>query len=90
MNLAELKLKIVQKIIETDDLNLLLKIESFLNDSTSNEIKESASIYKKTEDVYAFNDWQEEKVKKALQQFDNGEFISDEEAQTEIQSWIED
>lgn len=91
MILVALKLKLIQKIIETDDFNLLSKIESILNESiATNEVKEPVSRYKKTEDIYTFNDWQLKKIEKALNQYENGECISDEEAQKEIQQWLED
>lgn len=91
MNLAELKIKLIQKIIAIDDLDVLLKIETILNQSIiSSEVNEPTSAYQKKEEVHEFNDWQTQKIERALQQFENGDCISDGEAQSEIQAWLED
>ena len=92
MNIAELKLELIRKIIATNDLTILMKIEAILNDSTQTipEINEPPTAYDKTEKVYVFNEWQQARIDKALQQYENGECISDEEAQKEIQAWLED
>jgi hypothetical protein len=92
MNIAELKLELIRKIIATNDLTILMKIEAVLNDSmqTISEINEPPTSYDKTEKIYIFNEWQQARIDKALQQYENGECISDEEAQKEIQAWLED
>ena len=94
MNLAELKIELIQKIIATDEVNLLIKINDFLDNSADfiTEANEPTSIYEKigTEEIYVFNEWQQKRIDIALQQVQNGEYISDEEAQKEIQAWLED
>ena len=92
MNIAELKMEIIRKIINTNDLETLIKIEEILKKETSNTnvVKEQSSIYQKTEEVRIFNEWQQSRIDKATKQYENGECISDEEAQKEIQAWLED
>lgn len=99
MTLAELKIAIIQKIILIDDLNLLMKIsdllESYISDKSDSQllsVNESVSSYEKinSEKIYVFNEWQQKRIDIALQQVENGEYISDEEAQIEIQKWFEE
>jgi len=92
MNIAELKLELIRKIIATNDLTILMKIEAELNNiqQTIHETNEPPTTYVKTEKIYVFNEWQQARIDKALQQYENGECISDEEAQKEIQAWLED
>jgi hypothetical protein len=90
MTLTALKLELIQKIIACDDLDLLTNIKAILTNANPLEVNEPGSIYEKTEKVLVFNEWQEEKINRALQQYENGECISDEEAQKEIQALLED
>jgi predicted transcriptional regulator len=92
MNIAELKLELIRKIIATNDLTILMKIEAELNNiqQTIHEINEPPTTYIKSEKVLVLNEWQQARIDKALQQYENGECISDEEAQKEIQAWLED
>ena len=88
MNIAELKLEIIAKIIATSDVTLLNKIQEVINDYESNSIvNEPTSIYEKTR---VFSATEQSKINLAIQQYENGECISDEEAQKEIQEWLED
>lgn len=88
MNIAELKLEIIAKIIATDDVALLNKIQEVINDYQSNSIvNEPTSTYEKTR---VFSAIEQSKINLAIQQYENGECISDEEAQKEIQEWLED
>ena len=100
MSLADLKLELIKDIIETNDVELLMKLKKVFEDSINEDllVDEPATVYKnkadtsnsKNEDVYIFNEWEEEKINRALKQYENGECISDEEAQKEIQAWLED
>ena len=83
---------LIAKIIHTNDLETLLKIEAVLNNiqQTIHEVNEPPTTYIKSEKVLVLNEWQQAKIDKALQQYENGECISDEEAQKEIQAWLED
>jgi len=88
MNLAELKLEIIAKIIAIDDVALLNKIKEIINDYESNSaVNEPVTTYDRTR---VFSEEEQRKINLAVQQYENGECISDEEAQKEIQEWLED
>ncbi|TRX25499.1 hypothetical protein FNW25_08635 [Flavobacterium franklandianum] len=88
MNIAELKLEIIAQIIATDDTALLNKIQEIINDFESNSlVNEPASTYER---IRVFSDEEQRKINLAVQQYENGECISDEDAQKEIQEWLED
>lgn len=91
MDVASLKLEIIQKIISTENIEVLKAIYSILSGAEKSlEINEPSTSYVKEEKFYVLNEWQEERINRALKQFENGECISDEEAQMEIQAWLED
>jgi hypothetical protein len=94
MNIAELKLELIKKIIDTNDVNLLLKINALLNEKNDAELGENASSVNepslKYESVRVFSAEEQRKINLAVQQYENGECITDEEAQKEIQEWLED
>lgn len=94
MNIAELKLELIRKINECNDINLLMQIADLLeienfNDADENfsEVNESVIKYEK---IRVFTADEQRKIDLALEQYNNGECISDEEAQKEIQAWLED
>ena len=88
MNLAELKLEIIAKIIAIDDVALLNKIKEIINDYESNSVvNEPVTTYDRTR---VFSEEEQRKINLAVQQYENGECISDEEAQKEMQEWLED
>ena len=88
MNIAELKLEIIAKIIATDDVALLNKIQEIINDYESNSVvNEPVTTYDR---IRVFSAEEQRKINIAVQQYENGECISDEEAQKEIQEWLED
>jgi len=88
MNLDELKLEIIGKIIATDDVVLLNKIQEIINDyESSSLINEPTTTFEK---IRVFSAEEKRKINLAIQQYENGECISDEEAQKEIQEWLED
>jgi 6-pyruvoyl-tetrahydropterin synthase len=88
MNIAELKLEIIRKIIATDDEALLNKIQEIINDYESNSlVNEPTTTYER---IRVFSEEEQRKINLAIQQYENGECISDEEAQKEIQECLED
>jgi len=88
MNIAELKLEIIAKIIATDDVVLLNKIKEIIESyESSSLINEPTSTYER---IRVFSEEEQRKINLAIQQYENGECISDEEAQKEIQGWLED
>lgn len=92
MNIAELKLELIKKIIGTNDIEILMEINKILNDDSDGKyvVDEPSAVYEKEEKVRVFNEWQQKRIDIALKQVENGECISDEEAQKEIQAWLED
>jgi len=94
MNIAELKLELITKIIDTNDVELLLKISTLLEAKNYTQLKkETTSLHEpalKYESVRVFSSEEERKINLAFEQYKNGECISDEEAQKEIQEWLED
>lgn len=88
MNIAELKLEIIAQIIATNDVALLNKIQEIINDYESNSVvNEPVATYDR---IRVFSEEEQRKINLAVQQYENGECISDEEAQKEIQEWLED
>lgn len=88
MNIAELKLEIIAKIIAIDDGALLIRIKEIIETYEANSLVNEPSItYEK---IRVFSEEEQRKINIAVQQYENGECISDEEAQKEIQEWLED
>lgn len=90
MTIAEQKLELIRKIIATDDISILTEIkEVFLNkEETFLKVNEPLTTYQKEEKVYVFNEWQQKRIDKALEQVKNGEVVTNEEAEKEIQKWF--
>jgi len=95
MTTSELKRYLLEKIIETTDIDLLLRIKSLLeennyavSDESLAEVNEPALKYEKN--IRIFTPEEQRKIDQALREYENGECISDEEAQREIQAWLED
>ena len=93
MSTSDLKLKLIAQIIAIDDRFLLDRIEEITNSIESNSlVHEPTSTYEKesSEKIYVFNEWQQKRIDIALKQVESGEYISDEEAQIEIEKWFEE
>ncbi len=93
MNLAELKLELIAQIIATNDVALLNKIQEIINNYESNSVvNEPVATYEKTspEKVYVLNEWQQKRIDIALKQVENGEYISEEEDQKEMEIWFKE
>jgi ABC-type transport system involved in cytochrome bd biosynthesis fused ATPase/permease subunit len=93
MDVDKLKLEIIAKIIASDDVELLNRIQEIIDAYKSNSfVNEPSSTYQKTtsENIRVFNESEQKRIDKALEQYKNGECISDEEADKEIQKWLED
>lgn len=95
MNIAELKLDLIAKIIPTNDTELLLRINALLIENKNNETQNEVLILNEPatstyERIRIFSAEEQRKINLAVQQYENGECISDEEAQKEIQEWLED
>jgi hypothetical protein len=91
MKNSALKIEIIQKVIETDNIEILMDIYEMINsNNSSSQLNEPLEVYEKTEKVRYFTEWEQDKINKAVLQYENGECISDKEAQKEIQAWLED
>lgn len=94
MSTDDLKLELIAKIIDTNNSVLLLKISALLNDKNYAEPEENPTLVNesvmKYESVRVFSAEEQRKINLAVEQYKNGECISDEEAQKEIQAWLED
>lgn len=98
MNTSELKLELIKKIIKTDDTDLLLKIKSLLEEKylISEEnlslVNEPALKYENLENtnIRVFTPAEQKKIDQALKEYENGEYISNEEAQIELEKWFKE
>ena len=94
MTISELKVALIQKIIDCNDINLLMQISDLLEGENYDASEENASEVNasvlKYEKSRVFTLEEQSKIDFALEQYKNGECISDEEAQKEIQAWLED
>jgi hypothetical protein len=93
MNISELKLEIIAKIIATEDLDLLIKIQEIITDYESNLlVNEPTTTYKKatSEKAYALNEWQQKRIDIALKQVENGEYITEEQDEKEMEIWFKE
>ena len=90
MSTSDLKLKLIAQIIAIDDAVLLDRIEEIINSNLL--VNEPTSTYEKasSEKIHVFNEWQQKRIDLALKQVEKGEYISDEEAQIEIEKWFEE
>jgi len=91
MDIDNLKIEIIQRIIDSNDTFLLLKIKEILVLPTDSiELNEPQTVYETSSTKFVLNDWQKARIKKAKQQIENGEFLTEEEAAIEIQKWFEE
>ena len=93
MTIAELKIDLIKKITSSNEEMLLNKIAEIIEAYNCNlVVNEPVTSYEKKayEEIYVFNDWQQKRIDLALKQVENGECISDEEAQKEIEKWFEE
>ncbi|WP_310557095.1 hypothetical protein [Flavobacterium sp.] len=99
MTVSELKLNLITQIIATNDIDLLSNINTLLKENKYFKSNENLSLVNEpliqyesliNETVRIFSEEEQKKINLALEQYKNGECISDEEAQKEIQIWLED
>jgi len=93
MNIAELKLEIIAKIIATADEVLLNKIKDIFNSSHSDlSVNEPSITYEKktSEKIYVFNEWQQKRIDIAVKQIENGEYLTEEEDAKEMERWFKE
>ena len=77
MQTSELKSRLIDKIMLIDDDHLLMEATRLIDIGVSDD-----------EQIYVFTDKQSEKVVKATLQIKNGEYLSSEDANSEIEEWL--
>lgn len=99
MNTSDLKLELIKAIIDSNDINLLLKIKTLFveknysgSDENSATVNEPSVEYKnlKAQNIRIFSEAEQKKINIALEQYENGEYISNEEAQIELEKWFKE
>ena len=78
MKNIELKSKLLEEIKNSEDYQVLEEVYKLLN-------LESESF-----EVFKFSETQEKSILKAKQQIKNGDFLTEEEANKEIDKWLEE
>ena len=93
MEISKIKIALIDKIIATEDIEFLNKIQETIDGYESfSRINEPIASYEKVkhENIRVFNEWEQERIDRALKQVENGEYITDEEAQIEIEKWFKE
>ena len=94
MSISELKLEIIAKIISTNNTELLVEMKSLLIKNDMGKIQNDTFMLNEPMTTYGkirgFSAEEQRKINLALQQVENGDYISDEEAQIEIEKWFEE
>lgn len=93
MEISKIKIALIDKIIAIDDIEFLNKIQETIDGYESfSRLNEPNSTYEKVkhEKIRVFNEREQERIDRALKQVENGEYITDEEAQIEIEKWFKE
>lgn len=77
MSSADLKLKldIINRITELKEIRVIKEIKKLLD-------------FELDEDIYELSQDQKERIAKARKEYANGEFLSDEDVENEIEQWL--
>jgi hypothetical protein len=90
MENSDIKIKIIQKIITTENLEILMDILDLLGPENSRlQINEPPEVYEKKIQAYVMNEWQKARIEIALKQVENEEVLTEEEAEIEMKKWFE-
>ncbi|WP_277631890.1 hypothetical protein [Avrilella dinanensis] len=74
MNTSELKLDIIQKITELKEVRVIEEIKKLLDFELN--------------DIYELSESQKNRVAEAREEYTNGNFLTEEEADKEIDQWL--
>jgi hypothetical protein len=87
---SDLKIELIQKIIDISDYEKLMEIKSFVGNlgNYSDKTNDPMTAYIKTEKELVINESQLARIEIALKQYENGEFISHQEDQIELEKWF--
>ncbi len=78
MNSSDLKIDLIKHISATENVDLL------------KEIKRLLSLEYSEQDVYTFTTDQLQRINESLEQYKQGKFLSQEEAEIDIQKWLKE
>lgn len=78
MNSSDLKLDLIKHISASENLNLLKEIKRLLSLETNDQ------------DVYKFSPEQLQRVNESLEQYKQGQVMTQEEAEIDIQKWLKE
>lgn len=85
----EQKLKLIQKIVRIDDIQVLLKIEDYISEFEKKDIKnivsDDTAIY---QSKIHFTNEQLKMIKEAEQDIENGDFYTNEEVRKMTKEWL--
>ncbi|MEG1589625.1 hypothetical protein [Chryseobacterium sp.] len=88
-NMNEQKLKLIQKIVRIDDIQVLLKIEDYISEFEKKDIKnivsDDTAIY---QSKIHFTNEQLKMIKEAEQDIENGDFYTNEEVRKMTKEWL--
>lgn len=79
MSTIELKERLIDKISHTDNENILAEVNRLLCIETESEAN----------DVFVFNEMEKMKIEEARLQIKNGDFLTHDESNKEIDQWLE-
>ena len=74
---TNIKDRLIKKIQEVEDLEILEEIYSWLEDESQ-------------QDIYVTSDIQKQAIKKGLKQLKDGQTLTEEQANQEIDQWLND
>ncbi len=78
MNTSDLKIDLIKHISTTENMDLL------------KELKRLLSLEFSEKDVYSFTPEQLQRVNESLEQYKQGKFLTQEEAEMDIQKWLKE
>jgi hypothetical protein len=78
MSTTELKERLIEKISHTDNENILAEVNRLLNIETESE----------ADDVFVFNESEKTKIEEARLQIKNGDFLTHDQANKDIEEWL--
>lgn len=87
-NLNELKLRIIQRLIKIDDIEILRKINEFISQYDSyneNTVHETQSIY---HSKVKFSESQKQMLRDAENDIEEGRFHTDDEVRKMTEEWL--
>jgi GTP-binding protein EngB required for normal cell division len=79
MSTVELKERLIDKISHTDNENILAEVNRLLGIETDSE----------ADDVFIFSENEKNKIEEARLQIKNGDFLTHDESNKEIEEWLE-